>query len=213
MTVATREKRFVLTVGERIRQELQTLIGQTPVTLASGSPRRREILTLAGIQAEVLVPDINEDVVPNLAPQDFARYIATCKLESIPSRHGITVSADTIVVLEDQILGKPVDKPDARRMLKLLSNRRHIVITALAIRDEISGQMIVDSDKSYVTFCRLRDEDIDDYIESGEPMDKAGAYGIQGMGELLVDRLEGSLHNVIGFPIELFVRMMRELRA
>jgi septum formation protein len=130
----------------------------------------------------------------------------------VPGASGITVAADTIVVLDNGILGKPVDKADAKRMLRLLSGRRHFVITSLALRDNVSGRTICDCERSYVTFHPQSDEAIASYVDSGEPMDKAGAYGIQGMGELLVEKLEGSLHNVIGFPIGLFVRMIRELQ-
>jgi septum formation protein len=212
MTVAIGPRRFVLTVDEQIKSELKALLGNTPVTLASGSPRRKEILALAGVVCNVIVPDVDEDIPVGASPEQFARDIATHKLAHVPGMDGITVAADTIVVLEDRILGKPLDKADARRMLHLLSGRRHYVITSLALRDNISGRTICDSERSYVTFYTLSDEAIASYVHSGEPMDKAGAYGIQGMGELLVEKLEGSLHNVIGFPIELFVRMVRELK-
>jgi septum formation protein len=196
MTVAIEPRRFVLTVDEQIKSELKALLGDTPVTLASGSPRRR----------------VNEDIPVGVSPEQFATDIAAHKLAVVPGKNGITVAADTIVVLENRILGKPVDKADAKRMLRLLSGRRHYVITSLALRDNVGGRTIRDCDRSYVTFHTLSDEAIASYVDSGEPMDKAGSYGIQGMGELLVEKLEGSLHNVIGFPIELFVRMIRELQ-
>jgi septum formation protein len=212
MTVAIEPRRFVLTVDEQIKSELKALLGDTPVTLASGSPRRREILALTGIMCRVIVPDVDEDIPVGVSPEQFATDIAAHKLAVVPGKNGITVAADTIVVLENRILGKPVDKADAKRMLRLLSGRRHYVITSLALRDNVGGRTIRDCDRSYVTFHTLSDEAIASYVDSGEPMDKAGSYGIQGMGELLVEKLEGSLHNVIGFPIELFVRMIRELQ-
>jgi septum formation protein len=212
MTVAIRPRRFVLTIDEQIKSELKALLGHTPVTLASGSPRRREILALAGVDCKVFVPDVDEDIPDCASPEQFALDIAAHKLSHVPGTKGITVAADTIVVLDNRILGKPADKADAGKMLRLLSGRRHYVITALALRDNVGGRMICDFDKSYVTFHPLSDEAITSYVDSGEPMDKAGAYGIQGMGELLVEKLEGSLHNVIGFPIELFVHMVRELQ-
>jgi len=211
MTVAIEPRRFVLTVDEQTKSALKALLGNTPVTLASGSPRRREILALAGLTCKVIVPDVDEDISVGVSPKQFALDIATHKLAHVPGTSGITVAADTIVVLDNRILGKPVDKADARRMLRLLSGRQHYVITSLALRD-VGGRAICDCEKSYVTFHPLSDEAIASYVDSGEPMDKAGAYGIQGMGELLVEKLEGSLHNVIGFPIELFVRMIRELQ-
>lgn len=212
MTVAIESRRFVLTVDEQIRSELKALLGNTPVTLASGSPRRREILALAGITCTVIVPDVDEDIPVGASFEQFALDIAIHKLSHVPGASGITVAADTIVVLDNRILGKPVDKADARRSLRLLSGRRHCVITSLALRDNAGGRTVCDFEKSYVTFHPLSDEEIASYVDSGEPLDKAGAYGIQGMGELLVEKLEGSLHNVIGFPIELFARMIVELQ-
>ncbi|MGB5106242.1 MAG: Maf family protein [Candidatus Zixiibacteriota bacterium] len=212
MNDMTISKRFVLDVDVETRSTLRQLIGDERVVLASGSPRRREILRLAGINCDVAIPEVDETVTDGVEPRKFAIDLAKVKLESIDKQNDLTIAADTIVVLGDVILGKPVDKADAFRMLKTLSGERHYVITALAIRDRI-GRVAADADRTYVRFRRLTDAGINSYIDSGEPMDKAGAYGIQGMGELLVESLEGSLHNVIGFPIEMFVRMMRELRA
>ncbi|MCX6831049.1 MAG: Maf family protein [candidate division Zixibacteria bacterium] len=212
MTVAIEPRRFIITVDEQIKSELKALLGDTPVTLASGSPRRREILVLAGLTCRVIVPDVDEDIPVGVSPEQFAIDIATHKLAHVPGTSGITVAADTIVVLDNRILGKPVDKTAAKEMLRILSGRRHYVITALALRDNVNGLAICDCEKSYVTFHPQSNEAIAAYVDSGEPMDKAGAYGIQGMGELLVEKLEGNLHNVIGFPIELFVRMIRELQ-
>jgi septum formation protein len=212
MTVAIEPRRFVLTVDEQIKSELKALLGDTPVTLASGSPRRREILGLSGIACNVIVPDVDEEIPVGVPPKQFALDIAAHKLAHVPGTSGITVAADTIVVLDNHILGKPVDKADACRILRMLSGRRHYVITSLALRDNVGGRTICDCEKSYVTFHPLSNEAIASYVGSGEPMDKAGAYGIQGMGELLVEKLEGSLNNVIWFPVELFVRMIRELQ-
>ena len=212
MNCMTISKRFVLDVDTETRSALRDLIGAEQIVLASGSPRRREILRLAGVNCSVVVPEVDESVTDGVEPQKFAIDLAKLKLDTIVDRKHLTVAADTIVVLGNAILGKPVDKADAYRMLRTLSGQRHYVITALAIRDR-NGRVITSADKTYVQFRPLTDAGISSYIDSGEPMDKAGAYGIQGMGELLVEDLEGSLHNVIGFPIEMFVRMMRELRA
>jgi septum formation protein len=142
MTVAIEPRRFVLTVDEQTKSTLKALLGDTPVTLASGSPRRREILALAGLACSVIVPDVNEEIPVGVSPEQFALDIATHKLAHVPGTSGITVAADTIVVLDEKILGKPVDKADARRMLRTLSGRRHYVITSLALRDNIGGRVI-----------------------------------------------------------------------
>jgi len=209
----TLKKRFSLHIESELKAELQRLIGEQPVTLASGSPRRKQILKLAGIEPKVIVPSVQEDLEGIKSPRDYAIALAELKLNSVPKDGALTVAADTIVVLDDKILGKPVDNLDARRILRFLSGRRHWVMTALAIRNGKSESVLSDGEKSYVTFNDLKVADIKSYVDSGEPMDKAGAYGIQGMGELLVQKLEGSLLNVIGFPIELFVRMLREIRG
>jgi septum formation protein len=212
MTVMELPKRFSLDVDQGIRDSLAQILGREEIVLASGSPRRREILQRAGVACRVLVPDVDESVPPDAEPREFAISLALKKLESLPATGALTVAADTIVVLDNQILGKPVDVADARRILRILSGQRHFVLTALAIRDR-TGRIVGDADETFVTFHPLADREIEAYVASGEPMDKAGAYGIQGMGELLVAGLEGSLHNVIGFPIELFVHMLMELRS
>jgi len=206
-------RRFTLHIDEDLKVELHRLIGNQRVTLASGSPRRKQILKLAGIDAKVIVPSIREDLNGIESPRDYAIALAEQKLGSAPVDDSLTIAADTIVVLDDKILGKPVDNLDARRILRFLSGRRHWVMTALAVRNGGSDKVHTDGERSYVTFNDLKVADIKCYVDSGEPMDKAGAYGIQGMGELLVQKLEGSLLNVIGFPIELFVRMLREIRG
>lgn len=204
-------RRFLLDIDETLRAELMQLVGDLEVTLVSGSPRRREILRLAGIDCKVIVPRIDETNHSNVAPRMYALELAEQKLLSVDRQGGIMVAADTIVVLDDVILGKPANFDDAVRILQALSGKRHYVVTALAVRTNRSDEVFSDGAISYVTFHELSSEQIRAYVASGEPMDKAGAYGIQGMGELLVSHLEGSLHNVVGFPIELFVRMLREL--
>lgn len=212
MTNMAIEKRFVLDVDDSIREELGRLLGGEQIVLASGSPRRREILRLAGVDCRVVPPDVDETVPADAVPIEFAIRLAKEKLAATNGTDQLTVAADTIVVLGNVILGKPVDAADAMRMLRTLSGETHYVITALAVRDR-DGRVIAQADKTYVRFRELDEAGIRSYVESREPMDKAGAYGIQGMGELLVESLDGSLHNVIGFPIEMFVRMMRELRS
>jgi septum formation protein len=205
-------KRFVLDVNDNIKAALKSLLGNEEIVLASGSPRRREILSLAGVACRIVIPEVDESVPAGVDAFSFAVELAKRKLNSLPVQNALMVAADTLVVLENDILGKPKDKADAGCMLRKLSGHRHYVVTALAIRDH-SGRVCADGDRTFVRFQNLSDAAIHDYVDSGEPMDKAGAYGIQGMGEILVESLEGSLHNVIGFPIELFVRMLREIRS
>ncbi len=212
MTTMTANKRFELSVDAREREELRTLLGNERITLASGSPRRREILRVAGVEFDVVVPEVDEDVPDGAEPRRYALDLALRKLEAIPANGTLTVAADTIVVLDNHILGKPVDRADAIGILNHLAGHRHYVLTALAVRDK-NGRTLVDGEVSWVKFFSLDESAIAAYVDSGEPMDKAGAYGIQGMGELLVEELTGSLLNVIGFPLSLFVRMVRGLRS
>jgi septum formation protein len=211
VNVAEEQKRFTIFVDDDTRILINRWLGGKKVTLASGSPRRREILETVGLDFEVVIPPIDEDAIVNVTPKRFAVAQAICKLQSVNVSEGVVIAADTIVVLDDKILGKPTDREDARRILRLLSGEKHMVYTALALRDCESGKVVADAEASQVIFRKLSDQDIEDYVDSGEPLDKAGAYGIQGMGEFLVDRLDGHLNNVIGFPLELFVNLLREL--
>lgn len=211
MNCMVEEKRFILSIDAQTKNELAALLGSEKITLGSGSPRRREILSLAGVRFDVQIPEVDENVPENAEPRRFALDLAVRKLAAIPQNGSLTVAADTIVVLDQHILGKPNDRDDAMRILRKLSGQRHYVLTALAVRDR-DGRIQVDGETSFVKFHALSDDAIARYVDSGEPMDKAGAYGIQGMGELLVAELTGSLLNVIGFPIGLFVRLVKDLR-
>lgn len=211
MTVTANQKRFTIFVDDDTKILIKRWLGDRKLTLASGSPRRKTILEAAGLLFDITVPQISEDAKPNVPPKKYALAHAICKLQSVTANDGVVVAADTIVVLDEHILGKPTDRDDARRILKMLSGKLHIVYTALALRDSSTGKVVADAEASRVIFRELTDSDIENYIDSGEPMDKAGAYGIQGMGEFLVERLDGRLNNVIGFPLQLFIDLLREL--
>jgi len=174
--------------------------------LASASPRRAEILRNAGFDFEVLPSHVDETLLPGERPADFVFRLATEKARHAGQRLGnnldaIVVGADTIVVIGDQILGKPKDHDDARRMLKLLSGATHEVLTGLAAIDAQTGKEITHVESTRVNFLPLTDADIDEYLRTGEPFDKAGAYGIQGIGGKFIWRIEGCYFNVMGLPI------------
>lgn len=210
-TVAT-ERRFELEIDPDDKFEIARWLTGRQITLASGSPRRREIMEMLGLTFEVRPSNLDEDARTDcVEPRHYALAQAVCKLQSVPVEHGIVIAADTIVVLGDKILNKPTDTDDALRILKTLAGQTHHVHTALALRDADAGRHVGNVATSRVTFRKLTDDQLREYIASGEPMDKAGAYGIQGMGELLVDRLDGSLSNVIGFPVFMFAKLLREL--
>jgi septum formation protein len=173
------------------------------VILASGSPRRRQLLAGAGIEFDVIESMMPEQHVAGEPARDYALRMARDKAIAVSSRfrEAIVIGADTIVVCENQILEKPADAADARRMLAMLSSRTHTVVTAFAIARD--AKILETSPvESNVTFRRLSDAEIEDYIATDEPFDKAGAYGIQGVGGGFIAHVEGSRDNVMGLPTE-----------
>ena len=173
------------------------------VILASGSPRRRQLLAGAGIEFDVIESMVPEEHVAGEPARDYALRMAWDKAIAVSSRfrEAIVIGADTIVVCETQILEKPAGAADARRMLEMLSSRTHTVVTAFAIARD--GKILESSPvESNVTFRKLSDAEIEEYIATNEPFDKAGAYGIQGVGGGFISHVEGSRDNVMGLPTE-----------
>ena len=181
------------------------------VVLASSSPRRRELLNLVGITHEVRPANLDETRRPRETPRRYAERLARGKASALAQRDPslITIGADTIVVVDRKILGKPVDETDAARMLRLLSGREHTVITAVAVAHGRELRSAVEQVR--VKFRRLREEEIEAYIATGEPMDKAGAYGIQGFGATIVERVEGDYFAVMGLPLVRLVALLSDL--
>lgn len=169
--------------------------------LASGSPRRREILEKCGYEFEVIPSQCEESVPSGISADDTVRGLAYEKALDVYSMYpdDIVLGADTVVSFDSQILGKPKDNGDAKRMLKMLSNQTHEVRTGFAILGK--GMEIVSSELTLVTFNMLSEKTIDNYIATGEPSDKAGAYGIQGFGSVLVRSILGDYFNVVGLPV------------
>ena len=180
------------------------------LVLASASPRRQELLRNAGITFEVQPADIPEDPLPGEVAKDCAERLAREKALAVASQHpqDVVLGADTVVVVDSQLLGKPSDPADAARMLRMISGRKHEVITGVCL--VISGHSKVASETTQVTMSELSDRDIADYVASGEPMDKAGAYAIQGIASRWIPRIEGDYNNVVGLPVALVFRMLRE---
>ena len=180
------------------------------LVLASASPRRQELLRNAGISFEVQPAHIPEDPLPGEQARDCAERLAREKAQTV-SRvrpQDIVLGADTVVVIDGVILGKPTDATDAARMLRMLSGREHQVITAVCI--VANGKLSVASETTKVTMSEISETEIADYIASGEPMDKAGAYAIQGIASRWIPRIEGDYCNVVGLPVALTWRMLRE---
>ena len=167
--------------------------------LASGSPQRANLLRSAGLSFEIVVPNIDEAPLPSEAPDTFVMRTAREKAESIPASDAVILAADTAVVDGDRILGKPTDAADAAAMLCSLSGRTHEVMTGVCLR--FPERTVCFHIETRVTFRELSDVEIADYVASGEPMDKAGAYAIQGGAAKMVRRVEGSYSNVVGLPL------------
>jgi septum formation protein len=181
------------------------------VVLASGSPRRRDLLNLIGISHEVRPANIDEAMRPREAPRRHAERLAREKASAIAVRDPdlIVIGADTVVVINRKVLGKPADAADAARMLGMLSGREHTVVTAVAVSRGRKLRSAVEEVR--VKFRRLRDDEIEAYIATGEPMDKAGAYGIQGFGATIVERIDGDYFAVMGLPLGRLVGLMRDV--
>ncbi len=176
--------------------------------LASRSPRRAELLRAAGIDFTVRAADIDETPLPRESPRDYVLRLAEEKARAISAEPDeIVLAADTTVVLAGEILGKPLNAADAARMLRALSGQRHEVITGICLK---RGEHIIrDIASTAVWFAPLSDLEIADYVASGEPMDKAGAYGIQGLASRFIDRIDGSYSNVVGLPVALTYRHLQ----
>jgi len=183
-----------------------------PLILASSSPRRAGYLRELGFSFRQVVPVVDERTLRRESPRRYVRRLAESKAgvvsETYP-RHWV-VGADTTVVAAGRILGKPADEPDARRMLRLLSGRTHLVVSALALACSHEGVLRSAISTTRVFFRKLTPGEIRGYVGTGEPMDKAGAYGIQGVGAFLVSRIEGSFSNVAGFPLEKFFELWND---
>lgn len=178
------------------------------IILASASPRRKELLETAGAEFEIIVADVDESVPEGTKPEDAAIMTAEKKALAVAESHkdSVVIGADTIVVAGEKILGKPTDKANACRMLSMLSGVEHKVITGVCLA--CGDKKITFAQVSKVKFYDLTDDEINAYVETGEPMDKAGAYGIQGKGCVLVEKIEGDYFNIVGLPV---ARVMKEL--
>lgn len=185
------------------------------IILASASPRRVELLSSAGIEFEVAPGDVDEVLLSGETPEDHVVRLARAKAEDVARKAGgrFYVGADTIVVCEGEIMGKPKDSADAERMLNKLSGISHEVITGFAVYDKERDGVITDAVRTRVYFKHLRDEEIRAYIATGCPFDKAGAYAIQGGAAHMVQKIEGSYSNVVGLPLCEVVDALRRMGA
>ena len=184
------------------------------IILASSSPRRRELLIQAGIPFTVMPSEVDEEHIEySGTPEGMAEYLACIKAQDVAEKvdKGLVLGADTIVVCEGDIFGKPSDSNDAKKMLERLSGREHCVITGLALIDAANGMLKKGYEMTMVRFSALTAEKVEAYINTGEPFGKAGAYAIQGYGALLVEGIKGCYSNVVGLPLYRLGYLLEEL--
>lgn len=181
-----------------------------PLILASASPRRTELLTQLGLAHAVDPAHIPEDALPGETAEAHVERLAREKALAVAERHpgALVLAGDTVVVSGDEILGKPVDEEEARAMLAALAGQTHRVVSGLAVAGPDAGHVVSAHETARVTFRALTSGEIHEYVATGEPMDKAGAYGIQGMGGALVTRVDGDYYSVVGLPLAGLIRLL-----
>lgn len=185
-----------------------------PIYLASRSPRRRKLLKQLGIKFKSFSVNLDEKINGGEKPVNLVKRLSIEKLELARKKikSGLIITADTIVVLNNKIIGKPKNKKEAVQYLKLLSGKQHIVFTGFAIMNIPANKIIVDYEKTEVKFRKLEDDEINDYVLSGSPLDKAGAYGIQDdFGAVFVEKINGCYYNVVGLPLTKLYQALRKL--
>jgi septum formation protein len=195
--------------------EMRSLKGMTPLILASSSPRRAEILRAVGWPFETHAAGVDETRLTGETPEDFVRRLAREKAEAVARTRlfGLVLGADTTVVVDGEVLEKPRDEEDARRMLQLLSERWHEVLTGVALVRAESGRVVVGVERTRVLFAATTDEEIAWHVETGDVLDKAGAYAVQGRAALFIRRIEGDYWNVVGLPVRLVYELARGFEA
>ncbi|MBI4296514.1 MAG: septum formation inhibitor Maf [Chloroflexi bacterium] len=182
------------------------------IVLASASPRRAELLSQAGLKFEVDPSEYEEEIIAGLGPHELAKRLSLEKAKRVASkyRNALVIAADTFGVLQGKILGKPKTGAEAKQMLEMLSGQAHLVITGFTIIDTETDKTVSRSVETKVYFRELTPAEIEAYVKSGEPLDKAGAYAIQGLGAVIVERIEGDYFNVIGLPLSALAESLKE---
>jgi septum formation protein len=182
------------------------------LVLASGSPRRAEILNSVGWEFEKAVPDVDESVVDGESPEDYVQRLAEAKARAVTGSYSdrLVLAADTTVVIDGQIIGKPIDLDDARRMIAMLAGNWHAVLTGVAVSQ--NGSTYIGLQSTHVKFAPMSEAEIGFLVEKGDPLDKAGAYAVQAQAALFIEGIEGDYWNVVGLPISLVYRLISEAK-
>ena len=182
------------------------------IILASASPRRKELLEKIGLKFEVDASNCAEEIDPTLKPDEIVRRISITKAKSVATRHqnAVIIAADTIGVIGTKLLGKPHTAGEARKMLAQISGKSHDVITGFTVLDTAAEKIVTKTVTTKVYIKKLTKKEIDAYVQTGEPLDKAGAYGIQGLGAVIVEKIEGDYYNVMGLPLSALAEVLQE---
>lgn len=182
------------------------------IILASTSPRRKQLLEKTGLKFDVVGSDYEEDMTLKLKPKELAKHLSMGKAKSVAAkyRNAVVIAADTFIAYKDRVLGKPHTPEQAKKTLRMLSGKAHSVITGFTIVDTATGKKVSKAVETKVYFKKLIDSEISGYIKSKEPLDKAGAYAIQGLGAVLVEKIEGDFFNVMGLPVNALVTELRK---
>lgn len=193
--------------GSTFPNRVLATVRSMQIVLASSSPRRRELLSLIGLTFTVEIPDVDESRHPDEEPAPYVERVARMKASAVAGAGRLVIAADTAVVFDGHVLGKPSHPAEARSMLGRIGGETHAVLTgvAVAVDDVISSAV----ERSLVTLLPLTDEEIAAYVSTGEPMDKAGSYALQGLGGVFVESVDGSPSNVVGLPLHLTARLLR----
>lgn len=184
------------------------------IILASGSPRRKELLQILGLQFDLEESNYKEELEKKRNPKELACFLSQNKAKAVAQKHkdAIVIAADTLIVFQGKILGKPRSREDAQEMLRRISNKSHSVITGFTIIDTRKNKTISQTVETKVYFRKLSEKEIENYVKTGEPQDKAGAYGIQGLGQILIQRIEGDYANVVGLPLGALAQSLKEFK-
>jgi septum formation protein len=180
------------------------------IILASTSPRRKELLAKTGLQFDIIAGNYEEDMTLSLPPMELAKFLSKGKAESVAKNHpGIIIGADTFIAFENKVLGKPHTPERARETLSMLRGKQHSVITGYAVIDTETGKVINDAVETKVFFRNYSDEEMDAYIATGEPLDKAAAYAIQSGGAAFVEKIEGDYDSIVGLPVANIIEVLK----
>ncbi len=186
---------------------------QKKIILASSSPRRKALLEQVGLEFDIVISEVDEIVDPTLSPEEVVKSLAHQKAMAVASKvrgDTLVIGADTIVAINDEIIGKPRNKEEIYAMLKRLSGNTHKVITWVCIIDTSNNKSFIDQNTSYVTFRKIDDDEIMKYIASGEPTDKAGSYAIQGIASIFIEKIEGNYSDIVGLPLCTLDKMLKQ---